>query len=112
VTPLADVRMMLIGLRAGGRVELPVAPGRTVFLYVVSGDAEVGGTRVPAYHLAELSDDEAGVAIAAAEAATILFGHGAPFGEPIVAHGPFVMNRREEIAQAIQDYQAGRFGRL
>jgi hypothetical protein len=39
----------------------------------------------------------------------LLFGHAAPIGEPIVAHGPFVMNTREEIAQAIRDYQAGRF---
>jgi redox-sensitive bicupin YhaK (pirin superfamily) len=41
--------------------------------------------------------------------AVLLFGHAEPIGEPVVAHGPFVMNSREEIAQAISDYQAGRF---
>jgi redox-sensitive bicupin YhaK (pirin superfamily) len=39
-----------------------------------------------------------------------LFGHAQPIGEPVVAHGPFVMNSREEIRQAIRDYQAGLFG--
>jgi len=37
-------------------------------------------------------------------------GHAEPFGEPIFAHGPFVMNTREEIMQAIMDYQSGKFG--
>lgn len=46
----------------------------------------------------------------AATDALLLFAHAEPIGEPVVAHGPFVMNTREEIAQAIDDYQAGRFG--
>ena len=40
----------------------------------------------------------------------LLFGHADPIGEPMVVHGPFVMNTREQIADAIADYQAGRFG--
>ena len=44
--------------------------------------------------------------------AVILFGHAEPLGEPVVAHGPFVMNTREEIRQAMMDYQAGKFGGL
>jgi redox-sensitive bicupin YhaK (pirin superfamily) len=112
VRPLADVAIMLIELDAGGSVELPVAPGRTIFLYLISGDAEIGGSIAPAHHLVELDGDGDGVAIAAPSGARILFGHGPAFAEPIVAHGPFVMNSREEIVQAIADYQAGRFGRL
>ncbi|WP_158912681.1 pirin-like C-terminal cupin domain-containing protein [Caulobacter sp. S45] len=44
--------------------------------------------------------------------AVFIFGHALPYGEPIVSHGPFVMNTREEIVQAIADYQAGRLGGL
>ena len=38
--------------------------------------------------------------------------HAEVIGEPVVSHGPFVMNTREEIVEAIDDYQAGRFGGL
>jgi len=112
VRPLADIRLMLVRLSPGGEVDLPVAAGRTVFLYTVAGAAEVGGTAVPQHHLAELDRDGDRVAIASPDGATILFGDGSPFAEPIVAHGPFVMNSREEIQQAVIDYQAGRFGAL
>ena len=112
IQPLADIRIMLVRLGPGGRAELPVAPGRTIFLYVVSGEVEVSGTHVPPYNLVELADEGDGVSIATDASATILFGHAQPFREPIVAHGPFVMNSREEIVRAVQDYQSGRFGRL
>ena len=112
VEPIADVRVMVVRLQPAASVELPVAQGRTVFLYVVSGEVEVGGTAVPQHHLAELGEQGDGVAIRSASDAVLLFGHGAPFREPIVSHGPFVMNSRQEIHRAIQDYQAGLFGRL
>jgi redox-sensitive bicupin YhaK (pirin superfamily) len=111
IDSIADIAMMVLKLRPGARLELPVAPGRTVFLYVVRGAARVGGTPVAAHSLAELGDGDT-VLMEADEEATILFGHGAPYREPIFAHGPFVMNRREEIVQAIEDYQAGRLGAL
>ena len=112
VKPIADVRLMVVRLDAGGLAKLPVEEGRTIFLYVVRGSVEVSGTAVSQHHLVELGDDGDGVAIAAVSAAVLLFGHGAPFNEPIVSHGPFVMNSREEIHRAIEDYQSGRFGRL
>lgn len=112
IRPIADVRLMLVELDAGGAAALPVAAGRTIFLYVVAGEARIGGTPVPLHHLAEMGDEGDGVSIEAPGGATILFGHGTPFGEPIVSHGPFVMNTSEEIVRAIEDYQSGRFGRL
>jgi redox-sensitive bicupin YhaK (pirin superfamily) len=42
--------------------------------------------------------------------AVILLCHAKPYGEPVVSHGPFVMNTREEIQQAVRDYQTGKFG--
>ena len=57
-------------------------------------------------------DDGDEVEIEALDDATILYGHAEPLGEPVVAHGPFVMNTREEIAQAVADYQAGKFGQV
>ena len=57
----------------------------------------------------ELDGDGDSVELRALEDALLVFGHADPIGEPVVAHGPFVMNTRDEIAQAILDYQAGRF---
>ena len=66
-----------------------------------------------AWHLVTLAADGDHVALAvpqdAGEDAVLLFGHADPIGEPVVAHGPFVMNTREEIGEAIRDYQAGKF---
>ena len=44
-----------------------------------------------------------------AEDAVLLYGHADPIREPVVAHGPFVMTTREELGEAIRDYQAGLF---
>ena len=111
VRPLTDIEMMVVSIEPGGELDLPAPEGRTVFLYVVSGTVDVGGVPVAEHHLAELGDGDR-VRLAAETEATILFGHGTPFREPIVAHGPFVMNSREEIVQAVQDYQRGRLGAL
>ena len=110
IQSLIDVQMAVVRFKAGGAFESPVAPGRNVFLYVVRGDVTVSGSPVPAWHLATLNDDGDAVVIEASSDAVVLLGHAAPIGEPVFAHGPFVMNTREEIVQAVQDYQAGRFG--
>lgn len=110
IQSLIDVQMAVVRIKAGGTFEAPVAPGRNVFLYVVSGGAAVGGTPVPAWNLAALNDDGDAVVMEASSDAVVLLGHAEPIGEPVFTHGPFVMNTREEIVQAVQDYQAGRFG--
>ncbi|GAB7211653.1 hypothetical protein OS31_31630 [Dickeya oryzae] len=56
-----------------------------------------------------MHDDGDAVVINAAEEAVLLFGYAEPIEEPVVSYGPFVMNTREEIQQAIADYHAGKF---
>jgi quercetin 2,3-dioxygenase len=107
--PLLDIFMSTVELTAGARVEFPGVAKRNVFLYVVRGAVRVAGEEAPEWHLIELSDAGDSVEIEAASNAVLLFGHAEPIGAPVVAHGPFVMNTREEIMQAIHDYQAGKF---
>lgn len=84
--------------------------GRTVFLYVVSGEIEVEGVPAAQAHLVQCSHDGDTLKMRASTSSRILLGHAEPIGEPIVSHGPFVMNTAEEIEQAIIDYRAGLFG--
>ncbi len=110
VTSLTDVFMSTIELRAGASIRIPGLRARNVFMYVVRGSVNVGGDTASAFHLAELNDEGDAVELSTESGAVLLFGHAAPLDEPVVSHGPFVMNTREEISQAIADYQAGRFG--
>ncbi|MCY0385819.1 pirin family protein [Robbsia sp. Bb-Pol-6] len=110
IVSLTGVEMMVLNLSPGARLTLPAPAALTVFLYVVRGRVAVAGEAVPAFTLARLRADGDTVVLSADEDAVVLFGRAAPIGEPVVSHGPFVMNTREEIQQAIHDYQAGLFG--
>jgi len=86
--------------------------GRSVFLYVVSGAVRINGQAVAQHHLVDLDIAGDQLTIEAETSTRLLLGHGAPIGEPVIAHGPFVMNTVEEIREAIIDYQAGKFGHV
>ena len=109
IASLTGVSLATVDFQPGGRVRFDQLGGRNVFLYVVRGQVEVGGASAPAFHLVEMSDAGDAVEMASATGALVLFGHAEPIGEPVFAHGPFVMNTREEIIQAITDYNAGKF---
>ena len=110
IAPLIDVFMSTIALRAGARIRLTGLEARNVLLYIVRGAVQIGPDHAESLHLAELSDSGDAIELGASVDSVVLFGHAPPIGEPVVAHGPFVMNTRAEINQAIVDYQAGRFG--
>ncbi|QNI04587.1 pirin family protein [Halomonas sp. SH5A2] len=112
IETLTGVFMSTLRLPAGANVALPVAPRRQVFLYVVEGNVEVGGEPVQPHHLIEVDREGDSLALEANSDARLLFGHGDVIDEPVYSHGPFVMNTREEIVQAVEDYQNGRFGGL
>lgn len=109
VDSLTGVFLSWVEIEAGGSVTFTGLEGRDVFLYGARGMFHVEGTAVPYFHLAELTPGDS-VTITATEPALFLFGHAEPIDEPIVAHGPFVMNSEAEIRQAFHDYQAGKFG--
>jgi redox-sensitive bicupin YhaK (pirin superfamily) len=102
---LLDIRV-----RKGARLSQEVEPAHRGFVYVLDGRAEVGGTRLEKGQVGWFEPGEgAELAIAAEADARLLLFSGEPIDEPIFAYGPFVMNTREEIVQAYEDYQAGRF---
>ena len=112
IESLTGVFMSTVELSAGAGARFSGVGDRTVFLYVVRGRVRIGADEAREHVLVELSRDGDTVEIEAADDALLLLGHADPIGEPVVAHGPFVMNTREEIVAAIHDYQAGKFGPL
>lgn len=108
VHSLTGVFMATVEAQAGGRVGFAELAGRTVFLYVVRGGLSIAGTAVQAFDLVEL-DEGSAVEIEASTRAVFLLGHADPIDEPVVSHGPFVMNSADEIRQAYADYRSGRF---
>ena len=94
----------------GVEAVIPTPATHNVFLYVYEGDAVVGGDARPLpFRSAGLLAVGEDVRIrAGASGAKLLLLAGKPIGEPVVQYGPFVMNTREEIEQAVLDYQRGR----
>ena len=109
---LTGVFMSTVDLNAGARVAFEDVADRSVFLYVVNGSIRVGGEAIPEHTLAELSEQGDTVEVEAAADAQIVLGHADPIGAPVVSYGPFVMNSRDQIMEAIRDYQAGKFGAM
>jgi len=87
----------------------PLAALHNAFIYVYRGEVRVGNTAVSSQRMAILSNVGDHVALHADAPARALLIAGRPLNEPIAQYGPFVMNTKEEIMQAVQDFQAGHF---
>jgi redox-sensitive bicupin YhaK (pirin superfamily) len=97
----------------GGTVSLPGAPGRTAALVVLEGDVALADGESAGEAELVLFDRAGGeIALTSQTGARALFLGGEPIDEPVVMHGPFVMNTTDEIRRAVADFRAGRFGAL
>jgi len=106
------VRMFDLRLRAGGRVTIPVPARENVGLLVMAGSVRSAGEALRTAELAVVAHDGDVVELEATEDAHVLLFGGEPIDEPVVQYGPFVMTSRQEIVQAITDFQTGAFGTL
>lgn len=107
--------MNVLDLRiaAGKTVELPQPEGWTTLLVVLAGTVQVNGESVlREAQMATLSTEGAGVTIEANGDAKVLLLAGEPIDEPVVGYGPFVMNSEAQIAEAIRDFNTGKFGQM
>ena len=111
IRSLTDVMLAIVSIEPGGKAHLSSPTGRNVLFYTVGGEVTIGEKAIGEHSLVKLSDGDR-IEVSSESGCRILFAHASPIGEPVVAHGPFVMNTEAEIAQAVRDYQAGRFGGL
>ena len=93
-------------------VRVDLAEGHTTLLLVRGGKVHVDGTPVPEGTLAFLSTDDPVLEFRTDADTRALLLSGKPLGEPIAAQGPFVMNSREELIEAIREFERGDMGVL
>lgn len=109
---LSPMNVLDVRLDAGSSAQLPQPEGWTVQVVVLAGTVLVNGTVLRARQAATLATAGSAVSIEANSDAKLLLLAGEPIDEPVVGYGPFVMNSQQEIAQAVADFNGGKFGRM
>ncbi len=96
-------------------VSLEIEPGHQAFVYVFRGDGMVGMGRAPmtAGQMAVFERGDGSLKLIGGESGfEAMVGSAEPLDEPVARYGPFVMNTREEIVQAFDDYRSGKMGSI
>lgn len=104
--PDTEPQLFDLHMPAGARISPRIADGHRLLLYVFEGEISVAGQSIARNQLARLSE-QGELALTTSHGARVLLLAGRPIGEPIVQYGPFVMNSKEEIEQALRDFRDG-----
>jgi redox-sensitive bicupin YhaK (pirin superfamily) len=101
-------------LDKGASISQPVPPGYNVFAYVIEGEAAFGGSKEARRGQMVIFGEEGDAVEIKAKTATasLLLIGGVPLNEPVARYGPFVMNTKEQVYQAIEDYRSGKMGMI
>lgn len=109
--PHTNVQYLDVTLDAGAQFTRTLAKALRAMTYVFEGSAQTGSSELPGHSLAILGDGDTFSITAGPQGARFILVAGRPIGEPIVQYGPFVMNTRDEIEQAMDDFRGGRLVR-
>lgn len=109
----SKVNLFNAKLNKGAKADFEFPAHFNTAVLVVEGKIKINNTdETPLDHLALMANDGETFFIEALENSVVLILSGEPINEPIVAHGPFVMNTEEEIVEAFNDFKNGKFGHL
>jgi redox-sensitive bicupin YhaK (pirin superfamily) len=107
-----DIRMFLVHLDENGEFDYEFPSSYTAIALNIEGEIGIQEHTFPVHHCAILANDGEKISLRGITSSKALILIGKPICEEIVAYGPFVMNTREEIAKAYEDYTTGLFGTL
>ncbi|MBK0402469.1 pirin family protein [Adhaeribacter sp. BT258] len=110
IQSLTGIEIARLQLKKEAHYTLRIPAERNILFYVVNGEVRVNGSLAVTHNLVEFSNAGEEILIVAMQDSELILGHGQPYNEPIVAHGPFVMNSEKEIMEAMRDYQMGKMG--
>lgn len=110
VTEIAAAPLYMdVKLEPGAQFSYPIPSGHTTLMYVFEGTGNFSGETVNSVSMVVFNDDGDQVKVQTETGVRFMLIAGAPFKEPIVPYGPFVMNTREEIEQTLRDLREGTF---
>lgn len=109
----SPVHMLNAKLNEGGKANFSFPAHYNTVLLVIEGEVKVNEQEiVPTDHLLLFTNEGEDFSIEATENSVVLILSGEPLNEPIASYGPFVMNTQEQIREAFDDYNHGKFGTL
>ncbi|MCA4782581.1 pirin family protein [Empedobacter stercoris] len=109
----SPVHMLNAKLNEGGKANFNFPAHYNTILLVIEGEVKVNNQEiVPTDHLLLFTNEGEDFTIEATESSVVLILSGEPLNEPIASYGPFVMNTQEQIREAFDDYNHGKFGTL
>lgn len=112
-TTFSPIHLLNAKLNTGGKALFSFPPDYNTALLVLEGGVTINDSeKVPANHLVLFENIGEEFTVEASQSSIVLVMSGEPLREPIAAYGPFVMNTHEEIVQAFNDYNQGKFGYL
>jgi len=111
-TTFTPVNLFDMRLKAGAEIDFTTPLTHNTTLLVIEGEITVNGEKAGQHDFVLFRDNAEGISIKANEDAVLLVLSGEPIDEPIAQYGPFVMNTQQELMEAIDDFNSGKFGKL
>ena len=111
-TTFSPINVFDIHLKKGGRLSTNIPETHNALLLVINGNIDVNSEEAPLHSFVLFKNQGEEIEIIAKEESVLLLLSGEPIEEPIAQYGPFVMNTQQEILEAVQEFQAGKFGEL
>ena len=112
VKTFSPINMYELNGPANAKLEVPLAEGSNTLVFQLSGRSSIEEELLNKCNLAILSRSGNSLNLELEEESKVMILNGEPLGEPVAAHGPFVMNTRQELMEAFRDFQEGKMGQL